>query len=98
MVFGAGDDPRVPQQIDLLMEDADGTEAYEVGLIEVGATPDPASMRDQVGVGDGEFAVILIGKDGTEQFRADRVLPPAELWARIDATPLRRAEMRRRQT
>lgn len=41
------------------------------------------------------FSIELIGKDGGTKERRNTVLPPAELFAIIDAMPMRRAEMRR---
>jgi hypothetical protein len=43
-----------------------------------------------------EFLVVLIGKDGTEKYRANKVVALNELFAIIDAMPMRRAEIRKR--
>ncbi len=43
------------------------------------------------------FSVALIGKDGGEKLRRTTSLAPAELFALVDAMPLRRAEMRERK-
>lgn len=43
------------------------------------------------------FSLVLIGKDGTEKLRRTTLLPPAELFALVDAMPMRRAEMRERK-
>ena len=41
-----------------------------------------------------EFTFILVGKDGTDKLkRANKVVPPKELYQLIDAMPMRRAEM-----
>ncbi len=42
------------------------------------------------------FAVTLIGKDGGEKLRRTTPLAPEELFAVVDAMPMRRAEMRER--
>lgn len=42
------------------------------------------------------FTVVLLGKDGNEAFRSERPVPAAELYARIDAMPMRREEIRQR--
>ena len=55
----------------------------------------PGSLRQSFGVAEGAFAAILIGKDGTEKFRADQPVRMAEIFDRIDAMPMRREEMRR---
>ncbi len=43
------------------------------------------------------FSVALIGKDGGEKLRRTAPLAPAELFAIVDAMPMRRAEMRERR-
>jgi len=40
------------------------------------------------------FSVVLIGKDGGEKLRRATPLSPEELFAIVDAMPMRRAEMR----
>jgi hypothetical protein len=43
------------------------------------------------------FSVVLIGKDGGEKLRRATPLSPDELFAIVDAMPMRRAEMRERK-
>ncbi len=43
------------------------------------------------------FSVVLIGKDGGEKLRRPTPLAPEELFAIVDAMPMRRAEMRERK-
>jgi len=45
---------------------------------------------------EGEFAVILIGRDGGEKARWTEPVAATEIWERIDAMPMRRAEMEER--
>ena len=45
--------------------------------------------------GAAEFSVILIGKDGGEKLRRKSLLTTRELFAIVDAMPMRRAEMER---
>ena len=40
------------------------------------------------------FTVILIGKDGGEKFRSSNILSTTQLFAMVDAMPMRQAEMR----
>ncbi|MFZ4681470.1 MAG: DUF4174 domain-containing protein [Terrimicrobiaceae bacterium] len=44
---------------------------------------------------EGDFSVVLIGKDGGEKLRRNSVLSTRELFAIVDAMPMRRAEMER---
>ena len=43
------------------------------------------------------FEVILIGLDGSEKLRQDTVIMPKELFALIDAMPMRANELRKRK-
>ena len=43
------------------------------------------------------FAILLIGKDGTEKLRAREVVPPQRIFRLIDSMPMRQREMRERQ-
>lgn len=47
--------------------------------------------------GPAGFSVVLIGKDGGEKLRRTTPLPPADLFALVDAMPMRQAEMREGQ-
>ncbi len=60
-------------------------------------TPDEsAEAHSKYGVEDGGFAVVLLGKDGTEKFRSGEPVSANELFERIDAMPMRRHEIRER--
>lgn len=48
----------------------------------------------QIQFGTRSFSVVLIGKDGGEKLRRATPLSPEELFAIVDAMPMRRAEMR----
>jgi hypothetical protein len=84
VVFGSHADGRVDEQLRELSRDLDGAREREVGFVEVRQTPQPAEFRELAGVEEGEFAVLVFGKDGTEKSRAEGVLPVDELWRRID--------------
>ncbi|MDI1249127.1 MAG: DUF4174 domain-containing protein [Lacunisphaera sp.] len=47
--------------------------------------------------GPAAFSVVLIGKDGGEKLRQTTPLAPADLFALVDAMPMRQAEIRERQ-
>lgn len=57
--------------------------------------PDQRYLRQQLGVADAGFTVLLLGKDGGVKQRATRPLTPEQLFSVIDAMPMRRQEMRR---
>ena len=52
-------------------------------------------LRERFQVPKDQFAVILVGKDGTEKLRRTEVIRSAEIFDLIDTMPMRRAEMRR---
>ena len=43
------------------------------------------------------FTFILVGKDGGEKMRTDTVVSTAQLFAIIDAMPMRKNEMKKKQ-
>ena len=54
-------------------------------------------LRRQFGVGDGDFLVVLVDKDGGTKRIAAEPPPLVELIAQIDAMPMRRAEAARQR-
>ncbi len=55
-----------------------------------------AGLRKQFGVGEREFAVVLVGKDGVVKRRADSEQSLEDVFAQVDKMPMRRAEVQRR--
>lgn len=53
-------------------------------------------LRRQFEVGEGDFVLILIGKDGTVKLRSNRPVAASKLFGLIDAMPMRQEEMRRK--
>ncbi|PSB35249.1 DUF4174 domain-containing protein [Stenomitos frigidus] len=53
-----------------------------------------ARLRQQFGLTSASFAVILIGKDGTEKQRERAPIAPSTLFRTIDAMPMRQQEQR----
>lgn len=51
------------------------------------------AIRKRFGVGEDEFAVILVGKDGTEKRRWSIPVEMEEVFALIDSMPMRHEEM-----
>ena len=51
-------------------------------------------LQEQYSVQSGTFAVLLIGKDGGLKYRFDEPVTAEEIFARIDAMPMRVQEMR----
>ena len=78
---------------DLLHADLleDGTGSFDGAQVPVGEV---AEARERFGVGSGRFTALLVGKDGTVKYRFDEPVGPVELFALVDAMPMRRREMR----
>ena len=81
IVSGPAGDPRVFEQLEALRADPDGAAERELAVLE----------REAV-----SFQVELLGKDGSVQNRWEDHVGVSELWARIDAMPSRRRELRER--
>ncbi len=54
-----------------------------------------ARLYRRFGVAEGDFSVMLIGKDGGEKYRANQPILPELLFGLIDAMPMRQSEMRK---
>ena len=54
-------------------------------------------IRKRFNPDDQPFLVVLIGKDGGKKLSAEEILTIKELFDTIDAMPMRRSEMRRKQ-
>ena len=53
-------------------------------------------LRAWLGVGEGAFKAVLVGKDGGAKLSSDQPIGARELAATIDAMPMRQDEMRQR--
>ncbi|MEM6780242.1 MAG: DUF4174 domain-containing protein [Pseudomonadota bacterium] len=84
---------KVEAQAKIVVDHADGF--AERDLIVRGITPAPDTMARymQFDVEPHQFIVILIGKDGGEKGRWDKPVAAEELFALIDAMPMRQREM-----
>lgn len=102
LVFGKATDPKVERQIDVLKEKqaelADralvviriaGDEARAVYGTAV--TMDADKLRTDAKVGNDDFQVILVGKDGGVKFRSKDIVSVVEIFDLIDRMPMRKA-------
>lgn len=55
--------------------------------------PAAASLRETYKVNPEQFTVILVGKDGSEKYRAAHAQAPAVLFEMVDAMPMRQHEL-----
>jgi hypothetical protein len=79
IVSGPAGDPLVAEQLQALHADPAGARERELEV----------SQREA-----GAFQVELMGKGGGVKARWDNLVGVAELWAKIDAMPMRRRELR----
>lgn len=81
------------------VQERDMVVVYVVGAtVETDFGPGPgrsaSSLRRRYGIKDGDFTVILVGKDGGAKLRKNQPISTATLFGVIDAMPMRRNEMR----
>lgn len=101
------DDPQLAEQLRLLASQNAGVEDRELVPIALPLHGEPPTaerlssaeadrLRHQLHIPARQFTVVLIGKDGGEKIRATLPIRPGELFATIDAMPMRQEEMRSR--
>lgn len=94
------------QQFDTLTADTHGLAERDLLIVRVlsdqvvsdGIATNPGAaqvLRDRYQIPRDSFRVILIGKDGSEKLRKDNLLKREELYAVIDAMPMRQREIKR---
>lgn len=106
LVFSSHDNVQIDQQLNLFSAHQAGMDERDLIVFKVlsdkviqpqGKEYDKNAaekLRRQYNVDENDFTVILIGKDGTEKLRQQKVLSIDKLFATIDAMPMRRREMR----
>jgi len=95
-IFGKADNEiLVQRQVKLL--DSVREEIKERSLI-ITVVPKRNALIGKYQVKRGEFVVILVGKDGSEKYRTNKLLQPAGLFAIIDAMPMRQEEISKKKT
>ena len=97
--------PFYQQQQQAWQSRSEGMQERDLKLLEVLATgasrvdgqPMSAAsadrLRNQFGVAPEDFAVILVGKDGTEKQRFSQPVDLSDIFSTIDAMPMRQQEM-----
>lgn len=92
----SADDPRARAQRAIAA--AAGKAMAERDLVSVdayGDAPSAVALRKKLGLPEGAFRSVLIGKDGGAKLVATDPITAAQLASTIDAMPMRRDEMRR---
>jgi hypothetical protein len=89
-VFGTGGQAPAREQLELILSDPEGTRERDVGVVDVDAMPQVKLWYDRFAVPNGQFAMVLLDKDGSEVWRGRAVTPTRELWKVVDDLPSRR--------
>lgn len=91
LIFGTGKNSAlVQQQIQLLIKET--KEVNERSIVITVIPKDDVRVR-KYSINPDQFTVLLIGKDNTEKFRSNCVVPAEQLFGIIDAMPMRKAEI-----
>jgi non-ribosomal peptide synthetase component F len=97
------------QQLQAWQADVAGTDDRDLKLVQILGTGESQvdrrslnaasaeRLRQQFGITPEAFAVILVGKDGTEKQRSQTSIALATLFRTIDALPMRQQELHSRQ-
>lgn len=91
-IFRNKENPVLEQhQLNLLNKASAGVEerALKITVVEK-----ESGLYKKYKVDTAQFTVILIGKDGYEKYRTNKVLEMDQLFSIIDAMPMRRSEMK----
>lgn len=80
------------QQLDLLNKAAAGVKerAIKTTMVEK-----ESPLFKKYNADTAQYTVILVGKDGFEKYRANKVIETDQLFAIIDAMPMRRREIKK---
>ncbi len=107
LVVGAAssDDEHLEQLLEAIAasrQDFDDRDMLLVTLIERGMskvgddelTAEQAkALREELDIAGGAYSVVLIGKDGTVKLASNEAVPMADIYALVDAMPMRRREL-----
>ncbi len=95
LILGQPQNQMVSKQLELLKKDAAGVKEREI-IITLVAKENPIYKEYKVEASI-PFTVILVGKDGGEKHRTHIVMTARQLFALVDAMPMRQVEMRNRK-
>ncbi|MCJ2116442.1 DUF4174 domain-containing protein [Methylobacterium sp. J-001] len=100
LVLSAPDaaDPNLRAQRAALGPMRSGVAERDLAVLEaIGTGAEARALRVQLSLPEGEFRAVLIGKDGGAKLEAAVPIPPQQLFATIDAMPMRRGEIQGRR-
>lgn len=80
------------QQLDLLSRAASGVKER---AIKITVAEKESPLFKKYNADTAQYTVILVGKDGFEKYRTNKIVETDQLFAIIDAMPMRRREMKK---
>ena len=86
--------PLAKQQLTLFEKSLEGVKERD---IKITIAEEGSPLFKKYKVDAQPFTLVLIGKDGYEKYRTNKLLQPADLFSIIDAMPMRRSEMKKRE-
>ncbi|WP_132055575.1 DUF4174 domain-containing protein [Pseudocnuella soli] len=92
-IFGDPKSETVKEQLALLKKEAAGVNDRDLNITTVAG--EEKRLKKYEVAPNTPFTIILVGKDGGEKFRSEKLTQPSELFNIIDAMPMRQSEMRR---
>lgn len=99
LIIFPGDHPdEARRQADRLLAETEGLQERDLIVLEVGSDDvkvlfgphydlNPYAIRYDLDVADGDFALLLVGKDGLVKLRSGDVVPASTIFELIDQTP-----------
>ena len=89
---------QIIQQKQMLDSHSAGLEERDLKVFEItGSSQADEQLRDRFHVKADSFAVVLVGKDGSQKLKRSQPTDPEEVFKLIDSMPMRKEEMRQKQ-
>lgn len=94
LIFGEADNKAlVDNQLKILQQHMDGLKERFIKIVVV---KKESNLYKKYQIKQGNFTVILIGKDTTEKYRSNTIIDIVQLFATIDAMPMRKEEIKKK--
>lgn len=93
LIFGPPEGQQVITQLALLKKEAAGLKERDMSI---SVAAKKTTLYKKYGIAASEpFTIILVGKDGGEKYRSNKLTSAQQLFDLVDAMPMRKEEMRR---
>jgi len=89
------DDSSLKKQLVILNSDAKGLAERDLNVAINIWAKDKKLAHQKYKISKNKFTLVLIGKDGGEKYRSEKIITSQKLYAIIDAMPMRVYEMRK---